>query len=162
MSYCVGVLLEQGLVLASDSRTNAGVDNVASFRKMTIYEVAKERVVTILCAGNLALTQSALSLIEEWTHGDDDSVNVLKAPNLFRVARIVGSALREVHGVDGEALSKFGTEFNASFIVGGKSLASARACSTFTLPGTSSRRPPRRPSFSSARPSTASPSSIAC
>jgi putative proteasome-type protease len=120
MSYCVGVLLEQGLVLSSDSRTNAGVDNVATFRKMTIYEVAKERVVAILCAGNLALTQSALSLIEEWTRGDDDSLNVLKAPSLFRVARIVGSALREVHGVDGEALSKFGTEFNASFLVGGQ------------------------------------------
>ena len=120
MSYCVGVLLEQGLVLASDSRTNAGVDNIASFRKMTLYEVPKERVIAILCAGNLALTQSALSLLEEWSRGDDDALNLLKAPSLFRVARIVGSALREVHGVDGESLSKFGTEFNASFIVGGQ------------------------------------------
>ncbi len=102
MTYCVGVLLDGGLVMASDSRTNAGVDNIASFRKMTILQKADRHVVCLLSAGNLSLTQSAISLVGEWANGKKADLNINKAKTLFRVARIVGQALREVYQDDGE------------------------------------------------------------
>lgn len=120
MTYCVGVLLDAGLVLASDSRTNAGVDNIASFRKMTILEKPGRHIITLLSAGNLSLTQSALSLVGEWAGGKNGQRNINKAKTMFRVARIVGEALREVYQDDGESLKAHGTDFNASFILGGQ------------------------------------------
>ncbi|MDR3440066.1 peptidase [Telmatospirillum sp.] len=120
MTYCVGVLLDEGLVLASDSRTNAGVDNIATFRKMSIIEKTDKHVICLLSAGNLGLTQSALSLIAEWATGKEGRLNVNKAKTMYRVARIVGQALREVYEEDGESLQRHGTEFNATFILGGQ------------------------------------------
>lgn len=120
MTYCVGVLLDGGLVMASDSRTNAGVDNIATFRKMTILEKSERHVICLLSAGNLSLTQSALSLVGEWANGKNAGKNLNKAKTMFRVARIVGQALREVFQDDGESLEAHGTEFNANFILGGQ------------------------------------------
>jgi putative proteasome-type protease len=76
--------------------------------------------VTLLSAGNLSLTQSAVSLIREWASEGQEGRDIYRAPSMYRVARIVGEALREVHRLDGEALRKFDTEFNASFLVGGQ------------------------------------------
>ncbi len=120
MTYCVGVLLDDGLVLASDSRTNAGVDNIAIFRKMTIFEKPGRHVITLLSAGNLGLTQSAVSLIGEWAAGKKPSLNINKAKTMFRVARIVGQALREIYQEDASSLEAHGSEFNATFILGGQ------------------------------------------
>lgn len=120
MTYCVGVLLDAGLVMASDSRTNAGVDNIATFKKMTVFEKKGRHVITLLSAGNLSLTQSALSLIGEWRASKDDSINIDKAKTMYRVARIVGQALREVYKQDAEALKKHNVDFSASFILGGQ------------------------------------------
>ena len=120
MTYCLGLLLEKGLVLASDSRTNAGVDAIATVCKMTIFEQPGRSVAVLLAAGNLSLTQSAVSVIEEWAEGDDDALNIKKARSLYRVARIVGAALREVYKVDNEHLANHGTDFNATFILGGQ------------------------------------------
>jgi putative proteasome-type protease len=120
MTYCVGVLLDDGVVLASDSRTNAGVDNIATFRKMTVLEKPGHHVICLLSAGNLSLTQSAMSLVGEWALGKKDSLNVNKAKTMFRVARIVGQALREIFQDDGESLKAHGSEFNANFILGGQ------------------------------------------
>jgi putative proteasome-type protease len=120
MTYCVGALLDQGLVLASDTRTNAGVDNVASFKKMTIFNVPGKRNIVLLSAGNLAITQTAAALIDEWRQGKNAKLNIDKAPSMFRVAGIVGAALREVYRQDADFLKKHNTEFNATFILGGQ------------------------------------------
>ncbi|MBF0168087.1 MAG: peptidase [Alphaproteobacteria bacterium] len=120
MTYCVGALLDQGLVLASDTRTNAGVDNVASFCKMSIFSVPGKRNIILLSAGNLAITQTAIALISEWRNGKGSKHNIDKAPSMFRVAAIVGEALREVYRQDADFLKKHNTEFNATFILGGQ------------------------------------------
>jgi putative proteasome-type protease len=121
MTYCVGVLLDDGLVMASDSRTNAGVDDIATFRKMTVFEKAKRHVIVLLAAGNLGVTQSAISLISEWAEtGDDESLDINQAKTMYRVARIVGEALREVHRLDGEALREHNADFASSFVLGGQ------------------------------------------
>jgi putative proteasome-type protease len=120
MTYCVGVLLDNGLVLASDSRTNAGVDNIATYRKMTLLEKPGKHMFGLLSAGNLSLTQSTLSLVLEWAEGRNANRNINKAKTMFRVARIIGQALREVYDDDALSLKAHGAEFNASFILGGQ------------------------------------------
>ncbi|WP_290867810.1 proteasome-type protease [Aquabacterium sp.] len=122
MTYCVAMRLEAGLVFLSDSRTNAGMDQISTFRKMTVYEKAGERVIVLLTAGNLAITQAVKQLLANETieGSDGEPVTVWTAKSLFDVARIVGSAVRKVHARDAEALKKHGIDFNCSIIVGGQ------------------------------------------
>ena len=97
MTYCVGMMLDKGLVLMSDTRTNSGVDNISVFRKMFHWSVPGERSVAIMSAGNLGTTQAVISLIEERTkHPDDREPSLLKAPTMFRVASMIGELLRDV------------------------------------------------------------------
>ena len=120
MTYCVGMLLDAGLVCLSDSRTNAGVDHINTFRKMSLFERAGERVLVLMSAGNLAVTQTLVSLLRERLAAEGP--NLHSVPNLFEAARHVGDCLRDVHKRDAEALNEFGIEFNASFILGGQIL----------------------------------------
>lgn len=120
MTYCVGMLLDAGLVCLSDSRTNAGVDHINSFRKLNIFERAGDRVLILMSAGNLAITQALVSMLNEHLNAADDGPNLWRAPNMFEAARHVGDTLREVHRRDAEALAAFGIEFNASLILGGQ------------------------------------------
>ncbi|MBP6095358.1 MAG: proteasome-type protease [Methyloversatilis sp.] len=120
MTYCVGMLLDAGLVCLSDSRTNAGVDHINTFRKMSLFERAGERVLVLMSAGNLAVTQTLVSLLRERLTAEGP--NLYSVPNLFEAARHIGDCLREVHKRDAEALNEFGIEFNASFILGGQIL----------------------------------------
>jgi putative proteasome-type protease len=120
MTYCVGMLLDAGLVCLSDSRTNAGVDHINTFRKMNLFERAGERVLVLMSAGNLAVTQTLVSLLRERLTAEGP--NLYSVPNLFEAARHVGDCLRDVHKRDAEALNEFGIEFNASFILGGQIL----------------------------------------
>ena len=120
MTYCVGMLLDAGIVCLSDSRTNAGVDHINTFRKLTVFERPGERVLVLMSAGNLALTQTLMSLLRERLAAEGPSLYTV--PNLFEAARHVGDCLREVHARDAEALKEFGIEFNASFILGGQIL----------------------------------------
>ncbi|WP_018229844.1 proteasome-type protease [Methyloversatilis universalis] len=120
MTYCVGMLLDAGIVCLSDSRTNAGVDHINTFRKLTVFERTGERVLVLMSAGNLALTQTLMSLLRERLAADGPSLHTVS--NLFEAARHVGDCLREVHARDAEALKEFGIEFNASFILGGQIL----------------------------------------
>jgi putative proteasome-type protease len=119
MTYCVAVRNEAGLVFLSDSRTNAGVDQINTFRKMHVYEVPGERVLVLLTAGNLAISQSVASglKVQMGTTGEKSLAN---APNLFSAAKIVGEAVRKVHERDAAALKEFGIEFNVSLILGGQ------------------------------------------
>jgi putative proteasome-type protease len=119
MTYCVGLLVDTGLVLLSDSRTNAGVDQINTFRKMATFHRPNERVLVLLSAGNLAITQSVINLLHESTESDEPD-KILTAKNMFDAARAVGDALRAIHKRDAEALHEQGHDFNATFIFGGQ------------------------------------------
>lgn len=120
MTYCVGMLLDEGLVFLADSRTNAGVDQISTFRKMYVFEKPGERVIVIMTSGNLAITQSLISILQENLAAEQGSLSLWHAPNFFEVARLVGETLREVHRRDAEALKQFAIDFNAALIVGGQ------------------------------------------
>lgn len=121
MTYCVGVLLEQGLVLASDTRTNAGVDQVAISPKMHTFEVRNERVIVLLTAGNLAITQSVVNHLRACTEkADEDSKHLHNVHSLFDAAGLVGAELRAVFERDGEHFKNHDIDFNASIIVAGQ------------------------------------------
>ncbi|WP_341678533.1 proteasome-type protease [Niveibacterium sp. SC-1] len=120
MTYCVGILLDAGLVCLSDSRTNAGVDHINSFRKLNVFERLGDRVLILMTAGNLAITQSLVSMLQEQMNAPDTRPSLWNVPNLFEAARHVGETLREVHRRDAEALQAFGIEFSASLILAGQ------------------------------------------
>lgn len=120
MTYCVGMLLDAGLVFLSDSRTNAGVDHINTFRKVTLYERPGDRVIVLQSSGNLAVTQSVVSLLREHLANEFDATNLWNVPNMFEAARHLGDCLREVFDRDAEALQKHNIEFNAAMILGGQ------------------------------------------
>lgn len=117
MTYCVAMRLNAGLVFLSDSRTNAGVDHISTFRKMSLFERPGERVLVLMSAGNLAITQSVRQLLLGRL---PSGASVWDAPNMFEAARAVGEAVREVHKRDGAGLREFGIDFNCSLIFGGQ------------------------------------------
>jgi putative proteasome-type protease len=122
MTYCVGMTLDRGLVMMSDTRTNSGVDNISVFRKMFHWSVPGERIIAMMTAGNLATTQAVISQIEERNKAPQDRhPSVLEAPTMFQVATIAGNLLRDVitnrqsDGSEGR-----GPRFSASMIVAGQ------------------------------------------
>lgn len=121
MTYCVAMRLNAGLVFLSDSRTNAGLDQISTFRKMTVYERAGDRVIALLSSGNLAITQAVRQLLQTASIDHDGTpVTLWTASTMFDIARIVGAAVRTVHDRDAAALKKHGIEFNANLVVGGQ------------------------------------------
>jgi putative proteasome-type protease len=122
MTYCVGMLLDEGLVMAADTRTNAGVDNVGKFKKLHTWQRSGECLFVLLTAGNLAVTQAVVSLLNEGTKfkGKASIENLYAAKTMFQAARIVGRAIREVKKIDGEALSPTSDAFASSYIFGGQ------------------------------------------
>jgi putative proteasome-type protease len=118
VTYCVGVQVDEGLVFLSDSRTNAGVDHVSTFRKMSFFEMPGERVIVVLSAGNLSVSQSVTGLLRERVTSTKGSL--LTTRTLADAARLVGDAVRDVHRRDADALKENGIEFNPTFIVGGQ------------------------------------------
>ena len=122
MTYCVGLLLNAGMVLLSDTRTNAGLDNIATYRKMFSFEVPGERVIVIMTAGSLSVTQTTIARLRDMNDSPDaDSANcILKAPTMLAVAEIVGTTLAKVRGEVQEKLSAMGQGASASMIVAGQ------------------------------------------
>lgn len=122
MTYCVGLLLNAGMVLLSDTRTNAGLDNIATYRKMFTFEVPGERVIAVMTAGSLSVTQTTIARLRDMNDSPDaDSSNcILKAPTMLAVAEIVGSTLAKVRGEVQEKLSSMGQGASASMIVAGQ------------------------------------------
>ncbi|QTD56873.1 peptidase [Parasphingorhabdus cellanae] len=121
MTYCVGLRLDKGLVFMSDTRTNAGVDDIAQVKKMNSWEVPGERVITLLSAGNLATTQAVVSVLDERTKAPKDrDPSILTAPSMFQVATIVGDTLRELVQAHTEAGPASESVFGATLIVGGQ------------------------------------------
>jgi putative proteasome-type protease len=122
MTYCIAIKLNTGLVMLSDSRTNAGVDHISTFRKMAVYEKPQDRVLVILSSGNLAISQAVK---EHLSHTPDNDANPIKptiwtARNLFEVAQLVGEAIRAVAARETEALKVAGVEFNINLLLGGQ------------------------------------------
>jgi putative proteasome-type protease len=122
MTYCVGLHLEHGLVLVSDTRTNAGVDNVSTFSKMHVIERPGERVLTLLTAGNLAVTQAVVNLLSEGIEVDGATETLLDVPTMFRAAQLVGAAIRQVWKIDGPSLQQQSIGFDVSILLGGQIL----------------------------------------
>jgi len=120
LTYCIGVMLDEGIIFASDSRTNAGVDNFAKFCKMTVFENPGNRVIVLLSSGNLAGTQAIVSLLTQRCADGAAATNVLGAKTMFDVVRLVADAMRDIEKRDGEYLQENKIRFNASFIVGGQ------------------------------------------
>ena len=120
MTYCVGLLVDTGLVMLSDSRTNAGVDQINTFRKMWTFQQATDRLLVLMSAGNLAITQAVVNLLQENPEGPDERPLLYQASNMFNAARVVGDALRKIHERDAESLKEQGHEFNGTFILGGQ------------------------------------------
>jgi len=122
MTYCVAMRLNAGLVFLSDSRTNAGLDQISTFRKMTVYEKPGDRVMVLLSAGNLAITQAVKQLLghESIEGPDGEEITIWNARSMFDCARIIGSAVRKVYARDADALKKHGIDFNCSLILGGQ------------------------------------------
>jgi putative proteasome-type protease len=120
MTYCVGMLLKEGLLFASDSRTNAGVDHIASFRKMHLFQDGKNRRITIVTAGNLATTQSVISQLQKQIKHETD--NIMNLASLYDVATLVGKTVRNVIKRDSGQEAQSNIDYSCSLIVGGQIL----------------------------------------
>src|SRR6185369_4347809 len=120
MTYCIGVMLAKGMIFAADSRTNAGVDNIAKFCKMTVFERRGDRVIVLLSSGNLAGTQAIISVLTQRCAEGDAVTNLMGARTMFDVVRLVADAVRETEQRDARYLEGNKAGFNASFIVGGQ------------------------------------------
>jgi len=118
MTYCTGMRLDAGLVFLSDSRTNAGMDQVGTFRKMTVFENPGDRVLVLMTSGNLSISQGVREHVASWV--GEDGASIWNAPTMLAAVRIVGDAVRSVHARDAQALAEFGVEFNISIIFGGQ------------------------------------------
>jgi putative proteasome-type protease len=122
MTYCVGIKLDAGLVFMSDSRTNAGLDQFSTYRKMMVYERPGDRFMVMLSAGNLSISQSVREIlqVEKIEGADGVPITIWNAKSMFDAVRVLGAAVRRVHDQDGAALAAAGVDFNASMIFGGQ------------------------------------------
>lgn len=123
MTYCVAIKLNAGLIFLSDSRTNAGLDQISTFRKMIVYEKAGDRFMVLLSAGNLSISQSIREILQVEQikdHHSGEPITIWNAKSMFDAARVLGAAIRRVHERDASALKQSGVEFNVSMIFGGQ------------------------------------------
>ena len=123
MTYCVAIKLNAGLVFLSDSRTNAGLDQISTFRKMIVYEKPQDRFMVLLSAGNLSISQSVREILQIEQLKDtpeSEPITIWNAKSMFDAARVLGSAIRRVYERDAESLRLAGVEFNVSMVLGGQ------------------------------------------
>ena len=123
MTYCVAIKLKAGLVFLSDSRTNAGLDQISTFRKMIVYEKPGERFMVLLSAGNLSVCQSVREILQVEQladHEGGEPITIWNARSMFDATRVLGAAIRRVYERDAAALKQAGVEFNVSLIFGGQ------------------------------------------
>ena len=122
MTYCVAALVEEGIVFASDSRTSAGADNIATFSKMMVWEMVGERVIVVLSSGNLSMAQSVIALLKMRSKNEEGEPlpgGILRAPQMYDVAELVGETMREVIARH-KSVREEGVDIDCSFIVGGQ------------------------------------------
>lgn len=123
MTYCVAIKLNAGLVFLSDSRTNAGLDHISTFRKMMVYEKRGERFMVLLSAGNLSISQSVREILQTQQLEDENGgppITIWNAKSMFDATRVLGAAVRHIQERDGRALERAGVDFNCSLVFGGQ------------------------------------------
>ena len=122
MTYCCGILVREGLVMIADTRTNAGLDNVSNFRKLHVFEEPGKRVMALATAGNLSLSQSVVSLLNEGIDNPEtgERETLTNAPSMFQAAQRIGRAVRIIHGLDAASLRDAALDFDVSFLFGGQ------------------------------------------
>ena len=120
MTYCVAMSLDAGMIFASDSRTNAGVDQIARFSKMRVLMQRADRTIVSVCSGNLSITQGTFNTLEQRSRAGDNALNLTNAQSMYDVARLLGEAMREVNQRDGEYLMQNNIDSSANFLVGGQ------------------------------------------
>ena len=120
MTYCVALRLDTGMIFASDSRTNAGVDHIATFTKMRVYEKKDDRVIVVLSSGNLAMTQGAINILDRHHKAEEGTETIWNVDSLYDAAALVGDALREMARRDGPFLSQSSIEAHSNLLVGGQ------------------------------------------
>jgi putative proteasome-type protease len=122
MTYCVGILVREGLVMIADTRSNAGLDNIATFRKLHLFQKPGDRIIALSTAGNLAVSQSVVNFLSEGIENPDsgEAETLYTVPSMFKAAQLVGRAIREVHRVDGESLEQQTAGFDVSMLIGGQ------------------------------------------
>jgi putative proteasome-type protease len=120
MTYCVAVRLDTGMIFASDSRTNAGVDHIATFSKMRVYEKKDDRVIVVLSSGNLAMTQGVTNILDRHAAAGESDETIWKVRSMYDAAALVGDALREMGRRDGPFLSQANIDAHSNLLVGGQ------------------------------------------
>jgi len=122
MTYCCGILVRDGLVMIADTRTNAGLDNISTFRKLYVYENPGERIMAIASSGNLSLTQTVISSVSEGVENPEtgERETLMNAPTMFQAAQRIGRAIRTLHAIEGKVLEASDVKFDLSFLFGGQ------------------------------------------
>ncbi|MEO0368080.1 MAG: peptidase [Pseudomonadota bacterium] len=122
MTYCVGLMVEEGMVLLSDTRTNAGFDNISTYSKMFVFEEPGEKVITILTAGSLSVTQTVLAKLREDIEAEDadENTSFMQAPSILKSAEIIGNMLSKVSDEISDKLSRMKQSASASLLVAGQ------------------------------------------
>lgn len=122
MTYCCGILVRDGLVMIADTRTNAGLDNISTFRKLHIFEKPGERMMAIATAGNLAISQSVISTLTEGVENPEtgEVETLMNAPSMFKAAQRIGSVIRSINATEGKALESEDINYDVSFLFGGQ------------------------------------------
>ena len=122
MTYCCGILVRDGLVMMADTRTNAGLDNISTFRKLHVYGVPGQRIMALASSGNLSISQSVVSTVTEGIENPEtkEKETLLNAPTMFQAAQRMGHAIRQVHRLEGEALEAADVKFDVSFLFAGQ------------------------------------------
>ena len=150
MTYCVAIKLNAGLVFLSDSRTNAGLDQISTFRKMIVYEKPGDRFMVLLSAGNLSISQSVREILQVEQlkdHPNSEPITIWNAKSMFDAARVLGSAIRHVYERDSTALQRFGVDFNVSLIFGGQIQGEGMRLFQMYSPGNFIEATPETPYF---------------
>jgi putative proteasome-type protease len=122
MTYCCGILVREGLVMIADTRTNAGLDNISTFRKLHTFIEPGKRVMALASSGNLSLSQSVVSMLTEGTQNPEtgETETLINAPTMFQAAQRIGDAVRRVHDIEGPALQASDIKFDVAFLFGGQ------------------------------------------
>ena len=122
MTYCCGILVRDGLVMFADTRTNAGVDNISTFRKLHVFVEPRQRIMAVASAGNLSISQSVVSILREgWENPETGGTETLmNAPTMFQAAQRAGHVIRQLHDLEGRALEASDVKFDVSFLLGGQ------------------------------------------
>ena len=122
MTYCCGILVREGLVMIADTRTNAGLDNISTFRKLHVFRNSGERVMAIASSGNLSISQSVVSMLNEGMQNaaTGETETLMNAPTMFQAAQRIGHAIRQIHDIEAPALDASEVKFDVSFLFGGQ------------------------------------------